>query len=300
MFFTIIAIALISLFLISYTSYEIVKDRSAISKRIKTMDNFVFSVEQDLPRMMYISGYRIIFLFEKRLTETGNYITDFNSTFEEAFLNGSMYNEQQELMAGATFSDIEDSLRDKASKTNAEAILSYRELQVTQDDPWRVKLTLVADLSIKDNSNLSSWNKTANIVAYIPIENFEDPLYIVNTRGKVTNKINKTIYEPFVEGNNVSNLLLHLESSYYLASDSAPDFLSRLEGRTLPDENGIESFVNLPELSFQGISVKDKSCVDYIYFSSDNPESYNIQGMPSWFKIDGAHLDKYGVGGLIA
>ena len=55
----------------------------------------------------------------------------------------------------------------------------------------------------------------------------------------------------------------------------------------------------MPELSAQEIETKDKSCVDYIYFSDDTPEDNGIQEMPSWFRIDDAHLDDYGVEGLV-
>ena len=47
-----------------------------------------------------------------------------------------------------------------------------------------------------------------------------------------------------------------------------------------------------------GISIKEKTCVDYIYFSASSPPSHHIQNMPSWFEIDDDHLDTYEVSGL--
>ena len=121
---------------------------------------------------------------------------------------------------------------------------------------------------------------------------FKSPFFLIHSFGK------ETIYEDFVQGTDVSNLLSHTENSYYIASSSAPSFLDRLEGKLEADENGIESLVYLPELSLQGIPVKDKSIVDYIYFSDSNPISYHIQGMPNWFKLDSEHLSIYQVSGL--
>ena len=46
MFFTVITIFIITLFFMSYTVYDYVKDRSSINKRVETLNNFVFSVEQ--------------------------------------------------------------------------------------------------------------------------------------------------------------------------------------------------------------------------------------------------------------
>jgi len=37
-----------------------------------------------------------------------------------------------------------------------------------------VKVTLVADLLIRDRGNLALWNKTIVSYAYIPLEEFED------------------------------------------------------------------------------------------------------------------------------
>ena len=292
MFFTVLAIALLSLFLVSYSVYAVVKERQAVNKRIHTMNNFVFSIEQDLPRKLYISSFRIIFLLESEIIKTGDYITNLNSTFEEAFFNGTIYGEVQGLMQGVTFSGIETSLNDKARNTNLQISLSSPNLSITQEDPWNVKVTLKTDLFIKDQGDLAQWNRSAVIDAYIPIDNFEDPLYIVGTNGLVANKINQTPYNfPITIG----NLPSHSTNSYYVESTSAPSFLDRLQGINAPDINGIESLVYLPKLSSQGVTVQDKSCVDYIYFSADNPPFQNIGGMPVWFKLDTAHLGDYGV-----
>ena len=297
--FTLLAITMLSLFFLGFSMFALVQNREAINDRVGSLNNFVFSVEEDLPRQLYISGFRTIFLFEKRILETGSYITNFNSTFKESFYNGSIYGESQELMLGATFSEIIDNINLKADKINANVSLSNPFIEVFQKDPWNIKVILKVDMKVEDKSGLASWNKTKEIIAYIPIQGFEDPLYIVNGNGLVSNKINKTIYQDFVSGADVSNLINHLENSYYINSSDAPSFIDRLEGKTSANPNGIESLVYLPKLSAQGVSVEDKSVVDHIYFSSDNPEGHSVTGMPFWFKIDDAHVGVYGVGGLI-
>ena len=299
MLFTLIAIALLSLFLISYTLLHVINTRGSVTRRIGSMNNFVSLVEQDLPRQLYASGFRVIFLFNKRITDTGNYLTDFNSTFAECFFNGTIYGEEQALMLGVRFSEIEDALNEKARNVNVFVNLSNPELWVYQEDPWRIKVVLNTDLHIEDEGNLASWDRNATFEAYIPIDSFEDPLYVVSTNGLVTNKINQTIYSDFVNGTDVSNLKDHVENSYYIASTKAPSFIDRLQGISSADENGIESLVYIPRLNSQGITPKQKTVVDYIYFSSNNPTSYQISGMPSWFRIDNEHLNDYEVQGLL-
>ena len=300
-FFTTLVIVMFSLFIITLTFYSQVQERETIQKRVSTLNNFVFSVEEDMPRQLKATGFRIIFLFEKRIAETGSYITNLNAVFSEMFFNGTLYGQTNPeigaLMMGVTLPEIEDSLKEKARKINTEINLTNSTITVSQEDTWRVKVTLNSYVLIRDKSNLVSWNKVLNISAYIDIEDFEDPLYIINTNGIVTNKIKRTPYKTFVQNNDASNLSLHLQNSYYLNSTSAPSFLNRLEGINSPNENGIESFVNLERLSSQGILIKDKTLVDYIYFSANSPSACRVapSGMPAWFKLDALHLPVYEV-----
>jgi len=301
-FFTTLVIVMLSLFVITFTFYSQVKDRQSIQKRIETLNNFVFSVEEDIPRQFRTSGFRIIFLFEKRIIETGSYITNLKSVFNEMFFNATMYGQTntdiQTLMLGATFPEIESALKQKAAKINADINFINPIISVTQIDPWNIEVKLSSNLIIEDKSNLVLWNRTSDIKAYVSIQDFEDPLYLISTNGVVTNKIIKTPYKTFVSGSDILNLSDHSTNSYYINSTTAPNFLDRLEGINSPDPNGIESLVNLQKLSSQGVPVDDKTVVDYIYFdSTNNPTKCNVlpPGMPSWFKLDSPHLAAYNV-----
>jgi hypothetical protein len=181
---------------------------------------------------------------------------------------------------------------------NLNLSLTNIEIWIGQEDPWHVTVILNATLNLTDQAGLARWHKNESIKSKISIENFQDPLYLINTNGKVARKINKTIYKNYVSGSNVENLTLHLENKYYESNSDAPSFINRLEGRLEGDENGIESFVYLQDLSSQGLETEEKTLIDHLYFSSSNPVSYQISGMPSWFQIDENHLNKYQVEGL--
>jgi len=295
--FTLIAILLLSLLLISFEVYSMVNQRESIQTRISSMNNYLFSVEKNLQRQMYISGFRIIFLAEDQITKTGDYI-DVNSFFNEAFFNGTVAGTPNSIMVGATYNDLINSINQKAEKINVNVVMINPSLVISQDDPWNIKLTLVSNFVIEDKSNLARWEKQQITSEYIPIEKFEDPLFIVNTNAKILRKINRTIYQGiYAENTSVINLLDHLNKGYYAANPSAPSFLKRLAGNFSPDSNGIESFVNIPQLSQQGVPTPDKSCVDYIYFSGISPEYQAVSGMPEWFRLDTNHLAFYNVSG---
>jgi len=298
--FTLLAISIITLMFVSFEIFSVVEQRQPIKMRISSMDSFLFSLEENLERQVYISGFRIIFLAEEEILRKGIYISDIDAFFGEAFFNGTVNGETKDVLTGAVYNDLIASINEKASKINVEISLKNPRILVSQDDPWHIKFTFISDFIMRDKAGLARWEKEENISAYIPISNFEDPIYTINTNAKIARKINRTIYEGiYIISGNSSNLFSHVNKNYYAENSGAPNFLKRLGGDLSADENGIESFVNLNELSREGIPIKEKSSIDYIYFSSNNPPYQSVSGMPSWFKIDDQdnHLFKYNISG---
>ena len=299
MFFTLITIIILTLFAATYATYTLFEDRSPINNRIMTLNNFVASVEEDLPRQTYISGYRAVLLFNKKIVESGTYISDTNASLNELFFSGTLDGEHQGLMDDAVFSELESFLERNAEKINANISLENPAISISQTDPWNLRITFNTTLIIEDKSNLANWNKTLSTVSFVPITNFDDPIYSANTGGKVLNRINQTPYQTFVTGADYTNLNEHFQNSLYVASTSGPSFLMRLEGNLNSDVNGIESLVNPQDLADQGISAKYKSVVDYIYFSTSNPSKYTVPAVTNLILDDeDNHLTTYNVSGV--
>ncbi len=297
-FFTTLAIALVTLFFLSYTFYTVLNDYSGVHDRVDTLDSFVKGVEADLPREVYIAGFRSLVVSQKRIAETGAYLPNYAQSLEELFLNGTLQGIPESLMTGATLPELATTLQERAGKINANATLSNYTFRVYQETPWEVIFEVQAQLLVRDHGGLAQWNKTETIRAMVPVEGFEDPLYTLNTQSQIINKIKRTPHAFFVSGTNVTNLNDHAVKSYYYANPLAPSYLDRLTGSTTASAHGIESLVNLQKVSAAGITISQKSVVDYIYFSSQNPSSHRISGTPTWFYLDDAHLDTYGVSAL--
>lgn len=298
-FFTTLAIALISLFFLSYTFYSVLGDHTPVRDRVNTLDVFVKNIEADLPREVYITGFRTLVVSQKKIAETGAYLPNASTAIEELFFNGTLYGTQETLMVGATLPELATTLQERAAKINADLTFSDYTLRVYQESPWEVIFEVQATLIVEDQGELARWNKTEIIRGVVPVDGFEDPLYTLNTQSQIINKIRQTPYTTFVSGSNVTNLNSHATNSYYFANTVAPSYLDRLEGKTTPNIYGIESMVNLQKLSGAGIVISQKSVVDYIYFSSQNPSAHRISGTPSWFYLDDAHASTYGAGSLI-
>ncbi len=289
-FFTSIAILIISLLIITYTVYTKAEERRTIQRRIETMNSFINSLDQDISRKIFIAGFRSIFTFENKIIESGSYISDVNDGFQEMFFNGSLNGNTQTIMAGATLSDIIDSISAIGGKVNINVSLTNASIFMDQTDPWNVRIKLIGNLTIKDSGNLAHWERELSTESFVPIYYFDDPIYTINTGGIVIQKINETVYTTF----DSATLLTHTQENYYKSSTDAPSFLDRLQGNiTSSNENGIESLVDLQELDNKGISISQKSIVDHVYFSSSNPASCQPSGMPSWFYLDNNHLALY-------
>jgi len=329
--FTLIAIAIITLLFVSFSVYSTLRSREAINERVKTMDSFLFSVEEDLERQMYIVGYRLIILAQDKIikgdtTETyfnsqdkilkpEGYIDNIQKLLEDNFFDTSHLTED-DLFYGVRRIDLielnDDSVNEKAEKMNIHVDTDNYNIVIEQDDSWHIKITFEFDLVMEDESGLARWEKRENIITKIPIENFVDPLYLKNTNIQAE-KIKKAPDctstssvdpDPCVDSNgnikasDVSKILEYAEEGYYSQHDDAPSFLMRLQGMTGADANGIERLIDVRKLPQEVVSANEgKSIVGHEYFDLNGEPGCKIDGITyNWFRIDVAHLDKYGVG----
>jgi len=305
-FFTFVACVFLSLLIFSTSigdNYEMREETFVMETRISTMQMFVEDVEGDIERAAYISGFRSLVAIVDNIISTGEYISDVNSSFRELFFNGTIDGSNSSLLENNTFNYWMDKIKQEADKINLDVNFTTNSFDVYQDDPWNVKVNLEIEIQVTDEEDISSWRRDKEVISYIEIEDFEDPFYTLGTNGLVENRIEETIWDSFTNGSDISNLLNHTYEGYYIEFAGAPSYLMRLEGDFGESEHGIESLVDIDELSSKGVSTKDKTIIDYIYFSDDNPTNYHVSGAPSWFNLDNvsnmhgnqSHLEVYEV-----
>jgi hypothetical protein len=308
-FFTFVAILLLSTLALSFSMfarYDLSRKALVVETRVNTMNSFMKDIDKDIERGVFISSHRSILSIVEHISSTGEFIQSAEATFKETFLNGTINGTSQSLMAETTFTEWAARMQSLGSDINLDLDFEVNDVVINHSDPWNVDVNLDVDLYAADIAGMAEWNVTKTLVIKVPIEGFEDPVYAVNTNGKVLNTINKTPYTDFVSGNDTTNLQDHTENSYYLAWSTAPSFLMRLEGNLSSSEQGIESLINLQELIDQGESADSRSAVDHIYWSNKSVTSYSIDSMPSWFMMDNEnnpsegmnHLELYEVDGL--
>ena len=307
-FYTIAAITLTAVIFVTYsayTTYRLADRMEAIETRIETVNFFIKDVEKDLGKGIYITSFRTLLSFNQFISSNGTYISNVNEKFKESFLNGTINQQPLSLMKDSTFTDWANRISKEADKIDIKFNFTINEVKLNQSDPWTVEAGVNLTLDIRDKRNTSSWTRNRYLTTKISVIGFEDPLYVINSNGRVTNTIVNTNITQFVVNGNVKNLLNHMNYSYYIAHNDSPSFLMRLEGNLGNSSMGIESLVNLEEFQQQGIALKDRSIVDYIYFGTKSTTNFRINNTPEWFKIDGTlpapgppkeeHLDLYQV-----
>lgn len=304
MYFTIMTIVFLVIFLFFFLkpSYqELSSAMPTVEMRVTGVNNFIKSVERDIERGLYISSFRALLSLESYLIQKGQFLTDADKSFKEALLNGTINGENATLMQSSKLGDWVNSMEKEGEKLNLHLNISIKNIDLYQKDPWHVAVGVNFSLFVNDATGIASWYRLGYKETSIDIVGFEDPLYIVNGLGRMTNAINKTIFENNYTYKinttwNVTNLLKHIENSLYTSHTDAPSFLMRFENNIAPSQYGIESLVNIKKLSEQDLEVDPtSSIVDYHYWSGAGNGNYRINFTPAWVKIDSAHRVKYNV-----
>lgn len=307
--FTIVAILFISILIIlaqSRSRTTIMDKQRIYESRIITMNNFLDSFHQDAERAIYISAFRTFVALEDYVSKKAVFINDTDYYFEQIFYNGNLSEENYtfEIMNNSAFHDYELKVNEIAEEISLQFTSEVDHITLSMRDPWTARVAVTIRVNLSDRVGVASFNHNTTITADIPIIDLRDPLYSVKTQGKLPTQVKRTNITLFVNDtgniNDTSPLQYHLNHSLYINSSLAPNFLMRFENNLSPDENGIESLVNLQALGDQGMQIDDNnlSVVDYIYFRETDTDNYcDIQNMifppEDWFTLDRAHSEIY-------
>lgn len=288
-FFTFIALMMVSiLFILAQTQYinRMQQESFVIHKRISSVDYFIEDLERDIERGMYIAAHRSLLGMQQHITSRGNFVNDTDDAFTQIILNGTYNGTYLSVMNNSELKTWFEKINYEADKLSIDIGYEINNLTVYHLNPWEIAIELDAVLNVTDKQGVAQWIRRTPLRANLSIIDFEDPLYNAKTSGRVVNVIKPTNITNFVEGNDTSGLLEHINRQLYTESNSSPSYLMRLSGNLNSSPHGIESFVDLRRFDDIGISTKDKSCIDYVYFSEMYPESWNIEHTYNWLKID--------------
>ena len=209
-FYTIAAIALTTAIFVTYGFFSKQgpnEKMDTIETRIDTVNFFLKDVENDMEKGVYIASFRTFLGFTQFVASNGTYINNLGVKFKESFLNGTLNKNQIDVMKGSTFTDWSNKISQQAAKIDINFSLIINGVYINQTDPWSIDTSINLTVKVTDMKNTSSWAREEMVSSKISIIGFEDPTYIVNTYGLVTNSIQVSNITQFVISGNASNLL---------------------------------------------------------------------------------------------
>jgi hypothetical protein len=289
-FFTLIAVSLLTIILFSYSvtySYSLQERASIVETRVDTMNRFIQSVDSDMGNAIYISGYRSIVSLTDYVISNGTYVSNSTDVLVELFLNGSVEGYAASLMTNNTFPDWVDKIGVTGEDIGVNLTIEVNGVSVYQTSPWSVRFAVDALFNLTDQKSTAKWSKQKVIYSDVSIIGFEDPWYAAHTSGIILKRINQSIHDGnFTVGNDTSNLADHVANTYYIAFNASPSFLMRFEENYNPGEYGIESLVNKTEIS--DYCSLTTSSVDSICWQQDAAiTTWSVKDMnETKFKID--------------
>lgn len=312
LFLAVIFVVLFAIIYAVYNGYDAQDNAQSLSARVHTIDDFIVDLHADMDRAAYISGFRAMIGVEEYLSEEGTFFDNqsvLEEAFREVFVTGMINGSSLEVMENSSFNDYLARVDVQAARIGIDLFVNITHANITQSTPWTLSVRFTGAFNVSDQRLPLWWEYEKNFTTIVPIIGLKDPLYTVNTLGRVPNVILNFTLPPdgYVNDtdNSTATLIAFLEGSYYRENTDAPSFLQRFMDDLSASENGVESLVNLPMLSDQGIVVHtDRSVVDHIYFSAapnGSSDHCSIQGMifaPDWFRLDDGHMDDYELDGL--
>jgi hypothetical protein len=265
-----------------------------VESRVYSMLGFYNSIVLDSVRSVGIIGKRAISAATNYIVANGKPLSSSNLTISELILNGTINGAPQSLMNASITKDWENTIKTIGSVEGFNTNIAITNVAVQPEDSFHLIVSYTISVNLSDSITQTKINKTSIQTSEVGIENSEDPLYPLNTYGRIVSVISMSPHWINYSSNDSTNLLDDYRNSYYHPSLIGPSFLDRLEGQyavqakyTQSVPIGLERFVDKDKINAVGLSVNTGlSNIDYYYFSGNIVVSYNISGMPSSFKLD--------------
>ena len=326
-FFTFITILLLLVILAAFiakTSQSYSSNYQKEESKILTINSFVKSFDSVASKVLEASAKQAIYSSQKYMSDQATensrnrnrnrnpYITqggNYENSFSQLIIDGRQgtieLDGMQDTQGQRNGLNIRTTLYQlqQSVKANNGIILEYQEpnpgdISIIQISPWELEVTLtLRNVKIyypKDSQDTNPRFQESNIrwdlsgseriiKTKLYVTDFLDPLRLAEEAQIV--KIKKTLITRFTKKSDLDSFISNNE---FLAHQHGPNFLQRMSGDFSDDSlgYGIESVLDPTTHTTQ------KSAVDYIYFSPDDPVKCQAQGYSNLY-LDNAHAQFY-------
>jgi len=280
---------------------DVIKSQNEeLAQRItgEKLASFSKSIDIDLKKALNIYARRSIGNAVAHIETNGTPIDNSNVRLKELFTNNTIYGSSAAL--NSSIYEWRDKIIIRGRQLGFDTTINFSNVYFAPYDSFNVILNVSVEVNITAGDTTVYRNYNESVI--VSIEDYEDPLYTLNTNGLVKNIIKKSSFSV----TNVTHLDNLTSRKLYISSSDGASFFDRLEGSLIASSTykamssntiGLESIVYQPDLLAFGITPKTgQSYVDYLYFDSDANTGYPVNNSAiSWLRIDNTHAGLYGV-----
>jgi hypothetical protein len=299
-FFTFIAFAILSIFIIVFTSTQ-VSQKSALRSdrsRVDVLNTFTKDLMYVyLPRVLLTSSRTALNCMITDIEGSHVPIDDVDLRMQELLTSGTLRGVAQPAMVNQTLSEWTariDQLGQKSFRINS--TVQFSNIDVSQTDPWTIVVS--AQVNVLTNLSDTIYSTGDTLYANISLTGWRDPLFALYGSSRRISRSPTNLW-------NEQLFMIHVWNATYDHFPYSPSFLMRLENRTEASACcGIESVLD------DAYGDLNRSYVDYLFFnntySCNNSFPFNSvlnlttvqqewHGSTRYMKMDSQHATYFNV-----
>jgi hypothetical protein len=193
-----LAVTLVGLISVQRSLISGRREQLFIETRINALNNMYESVTRDVEKTLDTITRRAMIVCFNNISREGVPLQQANVTLKELILNGTMNGEQEDIMENATFpywmQKIEQVALLKGFNITIDNQTIEQTLEIKPYDSFNLLVEAKMSINITDLQGVAALDRLVQIKSLVSVEGMEDPLYLLNSLGSMSNTITKSHY----------------------------------------------------------------------------------------------------------
>ncbi|MBN2203224.1 MAG: hypothetical protein JW700_03510 [Candidatus Aenigmarchaeota archaeon] len=180
--------------------------------RANELEYFSKSIERDLERFIEINGKRALISAVSKIVVNGTPLDDAQMRLGEMMVNGTLFGEPSPLVDESNLMFWQDRINEIADSSGFIVDFENIQIYINQSDSFNLMFNVNISINISDKLEVMGVLKNISTSVPVSIEGVEDPMFPLNTYGRVVR---------FIRQSNVSK-----QTQYYAQGANASGFVT--------------------------------------------------------------------------
>ncbi len=190
-----LAVSLVGLIAIQRSLISYRRERINIEMRIKSLNNMYDSLVRDAGSTLDTGLRRAMNAAFNNVSAEGIPLSrNANDTLQELVLDGTFDGVAEDLMENATFPYWIERIEQVGVLKGFYINITLYTLEIRPYDSFNLLAEAQMDVNITDMQGVAALNRSTLVEKLVSVEGLEDPLYPLNTGGRMTNMIERSSY----------------------------------------------------------------------------------------------------------